>query len=95
MAGMKARYTEQLVMLETEEIGDLVTGLEEVMKDLNEAVSRADVLRQALAPGLRKLKIRYDGPELNEAIRNARQAREGKARGRRNVEAAGAAAPAG
>lgn len=93
MAGMKARYTEQLVMLETEEIGDLVTGLEEVMKDLNEAVSRADVLRQALAPGLRKLKIRYDGPELNEAIARAREARELRANMR--AARAPAAAPAG
>lgn len=59
MAGMVPKYTAQLVMLETEQNGQLVADLEKIMKGTGDAVSRADVLRQALAPGLRKLKGQY------------------------------------
>lgn len=75
MAGMVPRYTGQLVILETEANTDMVAALEQVMKDRRDAVSRADVLRQALAPGLRKLARDYAGPELDAALEQVRERR--------------------
>jgi division protein CdvB (Snf7/Vps24/ESCRT-III family) len=60
MAGMVPKYTAQLVILETAANGKLVQDLETIMKGTGDAVSRADVLRQALAPGLRKLAKQYE-----------------------------------
>lgn len=67
MAGMVPRYTKQLVILTTAEDAALVTELEKVMKSTGHAVSRADVLRQALEPGLKKLTRQY--AEQLEALR--------------------------
>lgn len=59
MAGAIPRYTAQLVILTTEQDRALVEGLEYIMKRNGTAVSRADVLRQALEPGLKKLGKQY------------------------------------
>lgn len=67
MAGMVPRYTKQLVILTTPEDAALVAELEKVMKSTGHAVSRADVLRQALEPGLKKLTRQY--AEQLEALR--------------------------
>lgn len=75
MAGMVPRYTGQLVILETQDNADLVAALERVMKARKDAVSRADVLRQALAPGLRKLQRECAGPELDNALKDVQTAR--------------------
>jgi len=75
MAGMVPKYTAQLVILETAENGDLVAALESLMKADGSAVSRADVLRQALAPGLAKLQRKYDGEALTRAVADAQLAR--------------------
>lgn len=86
MAGMKARYTSQLVLLTTVEDGDLVAALEVLMKERGEAVSRADVLRQALAPGLTKLRKRYEDLGLDEAVRMAKEEREGRTERRERLD---------
>jgi hypothetical protein len=78
MAGMVPKYTAQLVILETRENGDLVAALEAIMKEDGSAVSRADVLRQALAPGLRALRKRHEGGRLEEALRKVASDREGR-----------------
>lgn len=80
MAGMVPRYTGQLVILETQENTDLVAALESIMKARGEAVSRADVLRQALAPGLRKMQREHAGPELDNALKDVREARQARQR---------------
>lgn len=76
MAGMVPKYTAQLVILETQENGDLVAALEQLMKNSGDAVSRADVLRQALAPGLKKLAREYGERGLSEALQAVRETRE-------------------
>jgi hypothetical protein len=78
MAGMVSKYTAQLVILETTDNGDLVAALEALMKQSGDAVSRADVLRQALAPGLRALRKKHEGPALITAIEKARTDREAR-----------------
>jgi hypothetical protein len=78
MAGMVPKYTAQLVILETQDNGDLVAALEALMKADGSAVSRADVLRQALAPGLTRLRKRYEDEGLGEALATVREVREGK-----------------
>ena len=82
MAGMVPRFTAQLVILETEGNGDLVAALERLMKADGTAVSRADVLRTALAPGLARLRKKYEGPELDAAITAAAAARQTRAANR-------------
>jgi hypothetical protein len=79
MAGMVPKYTAQLVILETEANGDLVAALEALMKGTGEAVSRADVLRQALAPGLKRLAGKQDPEALAAAVAKAAQDRETRA----------------
>lgn len=91
MAGMVPKYTEQLVLLTTEEDGDLVAALEKLMKAGGDAVSRADVLRQALAPGLKKLAGKQDPAALNAAIEEARSDRLRRAEKRAERKLAGAA----
>jgi hypothetical protein len=71
MAGMVPRYTKQLVLLTTETDATLVSDLETIMKGSGEAVSRADVLRQALEPGLKRFAKAY-AAEL-EALRASRK----------------------
>ena len=78
MAGMVPKYTAQLVILETQDNGDLVAALEHLMKADGSAVSRADVLRQALAPGLRKLAKEYGEQGLAQALADVRANREGR-----------------
>ena len=56
---MVARYTEQIVMLVDKDTRGLVDRLEVVMKGRGDAVSRADVLRQALDKGLPALARKY------------------------------------
>jgi hypothetical protein len=79
MAGMVPKYTSQLVILETQDNGDLVAALEALMKADGSAVSRADVLRQALAPGLAKLRRKYEDEGLRQALPEAVAAREQRA----------------
>lgn len=69
MAGAIPRYTAQLVILTTPQDRELVEGLEKIMKRNGTAVSRADVLRQALEPGLKKLGRQY-AQDLEE-LRNS------------------------
>lgn len=59
MAGMVPKYTEQLVALVTKDTREQVEALERVMKSRGDAVSRADVIRQALDVGLPKLLRKY------------------------------------
>jgi hypothetical protein len=77
---MVPKYVAQLVILETETNGDLVAALERLMKADGSAVSRADVLRQALAPGLARLEKRYADEGLREAIKEVASARRTKER---------------
>jgi hypothetical protein len=80
MAGMVPKYVAQLVILETETNGDLVAALERLMKADGSAVSRADVLRQALAPGLARLEKRYADKGLPEVVQDVANVRQTKAR---------------
>jgi hypothetical protein len=75
---MVPKYTAQLVILETQDNGDLVAALESLMKADGSAVSRADVLRQALAPGLTRARKRYEGGALDEALAAVRANREAR-----------------
>lgn len=80
MAGMEKRYTEQLVLLTTPDNRDLVEGLELLLRSSGDAVSRADVLRQLLEPGLKEAKEKHGGRKLDQCIRQARAARVSRAR---------------
>lgn len=59
MAGMVPKYTEQLVALVDKDTRTAIERLERVMKGNGAAVSRADVIRQALDKGLPALLRRY------------------------------------